>query len=104
MASSLFYTLKNHYPNAHFILVGPKITCELFKKDEQIEAVFIDDTKKSFFRLSATYKLAQKIGRLRYGHRFKQPFLFRFFALCDKNAYSHRFCPIFSFFFSLAMQ
>ncbi len=63
MASSLFYTLKHHYPNAHFILVGPQITCELFKKDEKIEAVFIDDTKKSFFRLLATYKLAQKIGR-----------------------------------------
>lgn len=63
MASSLFYTLKHHYPNAHFVLVGPTITCELFKKDEKIEAVFTDDTKKSFFRLLATYKLAQKIGR-----------------------------------------
>ncbi|MGL2811309.1 lipopolysaccharide heptosyltransferase II, partial [Helicobacter pylori] len=49
MASSLFYTLKHHYPNAHFVLVGPTITCELFKKDEKIEAVFTDDTKKSFF-------------------------------------------------------
>ncbi|AFI05579.1 lipopolysaccharide heptosyltransferase II [Helicobacter cetorum] len=63
MASSLFYTLKNHYPNARFVLVGTKIACELFEKDESVEATFIDNTKNSPLRLLATYKLAQKINK-----------------------------------------
>ncbi|WP_104748136.1 lipopolysaccharide heptosyltransferase II [Helicobacter cetorum] len=62
MASPLFYTLKDHYPNARFVLVGTKIACELFAKNPQIERCFVDTTKQSRFRLLATYKLAKQIG------------------------------------------
>ncbi|RKV58721.1 lipopolysaccharide heptosyltransferase II [Helicobacter pylori] len=104
MASSLFYTLKHHYPNAYFVLVGPQITCELFKKDEKIEAVFIDDTKKSFFRLLATYKLAQKIGRCDIAIALNNHFYSAFLLYATKTPIRIGFAQFFrSFFLSHAI-
>ncbi|AGT74495.1 lipopolysaccharide heptosyltransferase II [Helicobacter pylori SouthAfrica20] len=104
MASSLFYTLKNHYPNARFVLVGPKITCELFQKDEKIEAVFTDDTKKSFFRLLATYKLAQKIGRCDMAIALNNHFYSAFLLYATKTPVRIGFAQFFrSFFLSHAI-
>ncbi|WP_104697229.1 MULTISPECIES: lipopolysaccharide heptosyltransferase II [unclassified Helicobacter] len=63
MISPIFEFLKSYYPQANFVLVGPEVVCELYKRDKRVEKIFIDKTKTSKSRFFATYRLAKIIGK-----------------------------------------
>lgn len=63
MASVAFENLKKHFPCATFSLVGTKASCEIYGRDERVENIFIDDTKKQKNRIKATFMLGREIGK-----------------------------------------
>lgn len=63
MISPIFEFLKSYYPQASFVLVGPKIVCDLYQRDNRVKEIFIDTTKRSKSRFFATYGLANYIGK-----------------------------------------
>ncbi|PAF42485.1 lipopolysaccharide heptosyltransferase II [Helicobacter sp. 11S02596-1] len=63
MATPALELLKNHYPKASLSIVGTQAVCGLFERDPCVQAVFVDETKKSKSRLLATYQLAKQIGK-----------------------------------------
>ena len=79
MASGAFETLKSHFPNAIFSILGPKSSCDLYKRDIRIENIFIDESKNSKNRLRATINLAKRIGPHNIAISFSNTF---FSALC----------------------
>ncbi len=62
MFSPIFEVLKQHYTDADFILVGPRVVCDLYQQDNRVKKIFIDQTKEAKSRLLATYALGKKIG------------------------------------------
>ena len=79
MASAAFETLKNYFPNAIFSIVGPKFSCDLYKRDLKVKNIFIDKTKDSKNRFKATINLAKEIGPHDIAISFRNTF---FSALC----------------------
>lgn len=61
MFTPSFQALKEHYPNAVFVLVGSEATCGLFEEDERVRAVVVDRSKKHFSRTLATLRLAKSL-------------------------------------------
>ncbi|WP_120944200.1 MULTISPECIES: lipopolysaccharide heptosyltransferase II [Helicobacter] len=61
MATPMLETLRSHYKESAFILVGSAVVCALFKDDPNITTI-IDTTKQAKNRLLATYQLAKRIG------------------------------------------
>ncbi len=51
------------FPNAKITLVGTYPALSLFERDERINALINDDSKKAFFRIPALYALAKKIEK-----------------------------------------
>lgn len=61
MATPALKNLQKHFPKANFYVITSSAVYGLFAYDPSIKKVFIDDSKKSFFRLSGISKLAAQI-------------------------------------------
>ncbi|WP_104694993.1 lipopolysaccharide heptosyltransferase II [Helicobacter salomonis] len=61
MATPLVETLRSHYRDASFIMVGSAVACALFEQDENTLSI-PDTTKHAKSRAWATYQLARRIG------------------------------------------
>ncbi|MFC3847205.1 lipopolysaccharide heptosyltransferase II [Helicobacter baculiformis] len=61
MATPMLETLRSHYQDSAFILVGSAVVCALFKDYPNTTSI-IDNTKQAKNRLLATAQLAKRIG------------------------------------------
>ncbi len=59
MATPAIELLALYYPNAKFTFIGSYVSIEALKYHPLCESAIVDETKKSSFRLLATYKLAK---------------------------------------------
>lgn len=62
MATPFIEQIKAHYPLAKITLVGSAVSAALFENDPAINNLYIDNSKKRFFRWFYLYRLAKRIG------------------------------------------
>jgi len=63
MATPAIELLSKYYPRAKFTFIGSFASIEALKYHPLCEKSIIDETKKTSFRLLATYKLARDLGQ-----------------------------------------
>lgn len=74
MATFGLEILYQTYPNAHFYLIGSKVSCELFDHYPNTTTI-VDTSKKATFRIQALYKLAKEIPPCEIAITFQNNFL-----------------------------
>ncbi len=62
MTTASIESLCEHYPKIKLTLVGSKASIEVLRYHPLCEQVFIDETKKTLFRLANTRSFAQQLG------------------------------------------
>lgn len=62
MATPFIEQIKAHYPQAKISLVGSAVSAALFEHDPSIDNLYVDNSKKKFFRWFYLYRLAKRIG------------------------------------------
>lgn len=71
MATPAIELLSQSYANAKFTFVGSYASIEALKHHPLCEKAIVDETKKSSWRLLATYKLARELGEFHLAITFR---------------------------------
>lgn len=86
MVSPAFEALKRHFPNATFSIVGNKASCGIYSRDPRVSNIYIDETKKSKNRFSATLQFAKKVGKHDIAIAFNNHFFSALFLYATKSS------------------
>ena len=71
MATPAIELLSKYYKDAKFTFVGSYVSVEALKHHPLCEKAVVDETKKSSWRLAATYKLAKELGEFHLAVTFR---------------------------------
>lgn len=95
MVSPSFELLKSHFPNATFNIVGTLPSTEIYKRDNRVQNIYIDETKSQKNRFKATLKLSKMIGKhdiaISFSNTFFSALLLYFTKTTIRVGYSRNF-------------